>query len=675
MIQTMSRVLDKFITPRQGPAPVVWVFALAAVASMAAPLLAHRLDLVRNNYDVGHADSAAYALQGRSLAEGHGLRIPYVTGFFHRYSPDIWREDDHWPPFLAFILAPVFRIAGPDAAMAHATTVTLGAVALPLAAAGLAAATTGRLWAALLGGVLLFLPVRVMTDSIAILCDIPLAMLVACYAAALLASRRHRPILLAAGFFGAMAFYAKGSQVVLLPLLPGLAVILHGWRILANRWLLGAVLVFLMLVSPRWISFAREFGNPLHSTQNYVAAHFGLDGHAWRGWDESFYRVCWNQPPPHFADRFRHGDALRRGMRGNLGVYLSVVLLGPDANGRGWPRLGKAGGAIAGFLDPETRRPGPPRRRHDRPPPPAPDVPWLTHPREWPAWYATILGAAGLTWGALCLLACAVALPLQPFLRRLIPAPDDAAHAPYADRLVRAAAVLATLLVVEAGFVIVMWHAFPRFTTVVLPLAYALGMSAIAGLVHAVSFPVRRVAARHAPPPWLRHARWLAAGMLCACASFAWARQVDAIAAEQQATAKLSPPAKPTYPRYHGVARWVTENIPHDAVLMTRNPWELLFYCPSTVRAVGMPHATPDVIFAIARYYGVTHFIWDCNRPGLETFLRNGHPALTRLTDSPLPVYAVDYTRFSPGELADMDAPPASDKLVADRQTRRAPQP
>jgi hypothetical protein len=85
---------------------------------------------------------------------------------------------------------------------------------------------------------------------------------------------------------------------------------------------------------------------------------------------------------------------------------------------------------------------------------------------------------------------------------------------------------------------------------------------------------------------------------------------------------------------------------------MTRNPWELLFYCDETTRAVGLPYAEPRILFGIARYYGVTHFIHDTNRPGLGAFIKSGHPALQLLVNGPLPIYSIDFAKFGEDELA-----------------------
>jgi len=52
------------------------------------------------------------------------------------------------------------------------------------------------------------------------------------------------------------------------------------------------------------------------------------------------------------------------------------------------------------------------------------------------------------------------------------------------------------------------------------------------------------------------------------------------------------------------IARWIADNTPPDAVIMTRNPWEISWH--SGRRAVMLPLGTPDEVYAVMRQYGVT---------------------------------------------------------------------
>ncbi len=653
-------------------------FVLAAILALGIPLTRARLALVEGNRDIGHADAPAYALQARSLATGRGLRIPYVTGFFHPYDPEIWRTDDHWPPFLAFVLAPVFRVHGADAEKARMTMVAIGSLALPLAAAGLAGAATGKAWAALLGALAMVLSNRLLRESTVVLSDIATMALVCAFAACVLMSTRRRGWLVAAGLVGALAYYAKGSQAMLLGLLPLLALLLHGPRILVHRSLLGGILAFLLAVFPRWQANARTFGNPLHSTQNYVTTFFGLGNadHTWSAWDQRFYAVHWGRNLPRLSDRFRDRDRLEASLGRNAEEYARLVLLGPDASAAAWPRLGRAGPALHGVL----RGTGPPAEGGEA---------WLT-PQAWPAWWFTAVHGAGLLWGLALAPLVAVGRVLGRAVRRLrrrraqraapeaapavaepeaptqsaLPEKAEAAASagpapPVRPRLptrLRVTAVLLTLILAQAGFVIALWEALPRLTLPLLPLAWTLGMVALAVVVDGLSWPLRWAAFRCAPArlrPAAGYLRSALVGLLCAGVWMAGRAPMQRLTERQ--IAQVGPAS--VQPRSAAVRRmgaWIGEHLPPDAVIMSRYPWQILFYSPDTVRGVGLPYATPDVIFAIARYYGVTHFIADRDRPGLRRFLRRRHPALSRVRGAPFPVYAIDYERFQSGELADL---------------------
>ena len=53
--------------------------------------------------------------------------------------------------------------------------------------------------------------------------------------------------------------------------------------------------------------------------------------------------------------------------------------------------------------------------------------------------------------------------------------------------------------------------------------------------------------------------------------------------------------------------QWLAANTPPDAVIMTRDPWELNWY--SQRRAVMIPMEPPDVIRAMGQQYGVTYLL------------------------------------------------------------------
>ncbi len=75
------------------------------------------------------------------------------------------------------------------------------------------------------------------------------------------------------------------------------------------------------------------------------------------------------------------------------------------------------------------------------------------------------------------------------------------------------------------------------------------------------------------------------------------------------------------------MGRWIAKNLP-GAVILCRNPWELLFYCGEANRGVALPNPGRDensdaqIILAIARYYHVTHYFLDATRQFPRGYIR-----------------------------------------------------
>lgn len=623
-----------------GPAWQAWLQRLAwggAIVAMALLVLHDRLPLVLLNHDVGHADEAAYALQARGLALAGSSKVPYVSVFFRRYDPVIWRHDDHWPPMLGWVLAPFFRWGGVDAARGRAVCVGLGAVLLPLSTALLALAATRRRWLAGVAAALMLADTLVFGESLRILSDVLMTACVAGFAAAVLAGRRHSRWYWAAGACAACATLAKGSQVMLLGMLPLGALLVGGHREWRKPRVWGGVAVGLALLLPWWTTMYLEYGNPFHSTQNSVSAFYGIGG----GWDESFYRIHWDARPPSLADRFDDMDRWEQATRRNGETFLRSVLLGEEARRKDWDSLGRFGDWVREVLLEDRRK----MQYIGRPPPPL--------PRPW----RTVLHGIALAWGTAMLL-------LRPFVRLFDPAyrrqrkPTSRKRAVPRDRPVwelGAGAFLAVLLVAEAGFVILLWSAEqPRFAMGLLPLLTVLGLGAAAAVVRPAEWAAGKLsdAVREGLRRTVVESRWhgwpegtlpAVGSALLAVAFCAGAVRLHRPLLEWQlARTGVTGFEEDYYPTYHAVAHALAKaGIGEDAVVMTRNPWELLFYAPVGMRAVGLPYAVPEDLFQVARHYGVTHIILDANRPGLRGFLADHWGRFRQVAASPYPVYAL----------------------------------
>ncbi|HCE45836.1 MAG TPA: hypothetical protein DET40_20010 [Lentisphaeria bacterium] len=638
---SFTRIWQWLVRARGGwPSPLAQILLYATVLYMGWLAFSMRMPMVQRNHDIGHADSAAYALQARGLVNNWSLKIPYVSVFFRSGPSDIWRYDDHWPPMLAFFLAPAFRWAGTDAANARIVCAGIGALLLPLLAAWLALSCCRRVWAALAVAALMLLNPLMFSESLRVLSDVLVAALLTGFMAVMMSCRRRPSWLLLAGVFLAMAFYTKGSQLILLAALPVLATILCGTVIFRSRWFYAGMVIGILLIMPWWINMWWHYGSPIHSTQNYVSSFFGIE----KNWDQGFYAVYWDRNLPKMNDRFQDHDAWRNASRRNLEVFLRISLIGTDSKFEDWAALGSYGKKAQLFF-----RPGYIDRRKDAPHLPSP---WLTG-----------LHLAGLAWGLAAMLVWPAWLLVSTIRRQSWLKPLRLTSNSVKTALGGGTALILFILL-EAGFIICLWSVEPRFTLLLMPFLAVLGCLSCqtvlegAGLLLRWASPVLLRQHIDRTRIWFRHLSWVGALVLCVTAGALAQRYHVRISDWQRAKMNVQVFEKDYYPKYCTMAQALQKaGIADNAVVMTRNPWELLFYMPPTVRGVGLPYAAPKVIFAIARYYGVTHFVNDCRRPGLDAFLKNGHPGLAPVkTDGPFPVYSFDATLFKDGELADLDS-------------------
>ncbi len=632
-----------------------WIWVALAVSAMGWPFFAERRAHIAGDHRIGPVDGSAYALQARSLAAGRGLRIPYVINFYHRYAPEISRRDDQWPPGPAFILAPVFRRHGPDAARGREAMLFVATILFPLAGAWLAGEATRRTWPALVAAGMLLSSTLIARQGAAILGDVPVAAVFAAYLAALLASRRHRAWLVAAGLLGGLAYYMKGSQVILLPLLPGLAVVRHGFRVLRSPWLAGGVAAYLAVVGPWWIANAREYGHPLHSTQNYVTVFFGLTPGTWDGWDPNFYGVHFGHGLPRRTARFEDREVWMGSVRRNLEAYARALLMGPDAAPRDWARMGAAGPRVrAWILDREPPVQPPPDGDGE-----APAV--FSGAEDWPAWPFTVVQGMGLLVGLVALLGMVPVLMIESVPRLRPSSSALRSLGRWGTDRVRVAAVLALALLAQALFIILMWLAMDRFVLLVVAPVIALGLLGLDLIPDFIRGSLARLG-------WLRRrmdAGWRFALVrtvttlaVCGLGLWVWAGPSASIRAAQAPARPRAPDAPPVYPGPAHTARALEPVLPANAVIMARYPLGVLFFGPDTWKGVGLPFAEPPVLFSIARYYGVTHLLRDLDRPGLAQFIREHPEALERI---PIPghrrlnIYRIHYDRFPEGFFLDPD--------------------
>ena len=101
---------------------------------------------------------------------------------------------------------------------------------------------------------------------------------------------------------------------------------------------------------------------------------------------------------------------------------------------------------------------------------------------------------------------------------------------------------------------------------------------------------------------------------------------------------------------YPAIGAWLHKNAP-NAVVMARNPWEVTFYNPGG-KGITYPWPAEDdpkaamQIFAVARYYHVTHLFVDQTHEALMPYLSGRVPGLKRVKGAPAPLYEIDWAKI-----------------------------
>lgn len=624
------------------------VAVLAVIACLGTHQMQRKLAVVKPIQFVGHADEAAYALMGESFSQGRGLEVDYISWFFIPYSPEVTRREDHWPPFMGLSMAPCFYFLGHAAWVAKLPAIFFGSVGLPLTTALLAYALSRRGYVALIAALLMMAHPLIYAESLKTLSDISTAMLLAGFCGCLLLTREHPWMHLPAGAFLAAAYFAKGAELILLPLYPLAAVMICGRAALCRRWLYLGLATALLLIAPYWFGNWRAYGNPLHSTQNYVSGFYGLDD-----WELKAYYPYWGHDLPKTSDRWTvYGDRYWEIVREKREQAARYMLTGMATAQDPWEDFGEPGRWMRNFLRSRANPPGsnPPTNM------PRPLGQWAYLPGEMPALLAAAL-----------VVLLALICPVQWFIRRRAATPDAPAADPLTLRSLAApTAVLLLILVTHAAFLVYLWGILPRFCFLFLPLLAALGCTAGAFLLEGswrvLMMPIhawfRRQAASR--PRWQTRGAWAAssAPMLL---NLLLAAVLLGRAASWNATLDrwIEPRlVRDRYPfrddtRYPRLGQWLSEHLP-QTVVMCRNPWELRFAAGRNIKTVNLPNprgadaAAAQAIFDIARHYRVTHLYVDIVRPCMEPYLDGKQPGLKPVPDAPGPLYEIDWSRIHP---------------------------
>ncbi len=278
----------------------VWVsFALACAGAFV-----WKLRIVAPIQYVGHADASGYAEMAHSLIQGRGLEVDYISWYFRKYDPGIVRPEDHWPPLYSFLIVPFFLTMGRTALAAKMPSLLISAFAFPGVTAALAWRVSRSRAAAFASGLCVLLYTPIFSMSLHCLSDVTFGCLVVgALLCAVVAQDRPRWHL-GVGVLLALAYYSKGSTLVLVPAFALYYLARRGRRRAwtgDDRWVALSWAVFALLLAPWVARNLAHFGEPLYSTQSHAAGYIG-----WKSWEEGTYSLYWGEEPPSLGDKLEN---------------------------------------------------------------------------------------------------------------------------------------------------------------------------------------------------------------------------------------------------------------------------------------------------------------------------------------------------------------------------------
>jgi len=555
---------------------------LVTLVAVGFAVARYKIELTRDIRFIGHSDRAAYVEMGRSLANGDGLSVRYISYFFIPYSRDIVRREDHWPPFMAFMIAPWFKVFGVNPWAARLAPILIGSIALPVTTGLLGYVYSGRSYVGLASGLLILTNLSIFDESLSTMSDVPLAMLVAAFCAAVIAGRDRPYLHLFAGLLAAAVYLAKGSFLWLIPSLPVIIAMACRWKALRRRCTYLSVVVAALAIAPYLISNSYSYGSPFHSTQRYVSGYFGL-----ADWSKATYKPYWGRDLPRTSDRWtKDPEAYARLVRSNQEQLTRYALFGS-------------------------------RPEH-------PDPVSMLCSVSAIVFLGVLLFKSVWQWlrSKLCR------------MRQTSMVEGDDGSIQTGLPMRGPTMMMLAVLLVHWLFIVFLWVALPRFALVFVPITIVIGCT---GMSRLMEWPMFWFA------PGLR--KW-SSGITVMLAVFAVtvaAVNREGIKQYHREHSRMDQFPYRDQPFYPAVGDYLRERLP-NAVVMANNPWDFMFYSSSGNKAVKTPQAKPADLFSIARYYRVTHYLADEDRPGMRLYTRGWLPGLKRVRDAPAPLYELDYS-------------------------------
>ncbi len=263
---------------------------------------------------VGHADASGYAEMADSLIHGRGFEVDYISFYFIKY-PHIYRPEDHWPPLYSIFIAPFFLILGKSAFSAKLPSIIISSFFLPITLYYLTRELSKSRVAGLSAGITILLSPFFYENSLHCLSDVTYAFVVSAFVLFGVMSLDKKKYSYPTGFFMGLAYYAKGSGILLIPCYILFYILAHIkfkrwrlqilpiWNAIKSRSFLMSLLVAFLVLLPWMVRNTVHFRNPFFSTQNFVSGYGG-----YVDWEVGTYELYWGEkPPPSFRDKFKNG--------------------------------------------------------------------------------------------------------------------------------------------------------------------------------------------------------------------------------------------------------------------------------------------------------------------------------------------------------------------------------
>jgi hypothetical protein len=226
---------------------------------------------------------------------------------------------------------------------------------------------------------------------------------------------------------------------------------------------------------------------------------------------------------------------------------------------------------------------------------------------------------------------------------------------------------LTILILVHAVLLVYFWRVQPRFAFVLIPMITAIGCTGIGRTLDCIVTFAAAVFSRIVKPAWAKGliTHWqVAATMIVAAIFLARVGEMKADFVDEHAPYEMNryPYVDDLhYPRIGAALKARPELA--NAVIMCRNPWELLYHAAETQKGVATPYGSAEEVCAVARYYRATHLLWDPGLSGASQERQQLEPIVRRLKAlfvvDGATLYELDYSRLPNGKLPGMKEAPS----------------